>query len=270
MKKKIMNILFGTVLFYCLFLAVIYVTQRDMMYFPGGPRPDISTLIDKKPAILTITAKDGITFNAWYWPAEDFAPTIVFFHGNGQAYQYWVNKMKPYLDKGYGVYFTDYRGYGGVTGKPSEEGIYTDARAHLNALFAKGVQAEDMVYYGESLGTGVATQMATEFPPKAIIFESAYSATSEVAKMRFPILPVDLLMKDKFESIKKIPDLTMPKIFIHGERDMIIPIRFGRDLFEAAPEPKQWVEIKNSGHNALYDYGAQLHILQFLSTLHSS
>lgn len=262
-----MDIILACILFYGAMLVFLYASQRNLMYFPGGQREEISSLTQAIPEIIPVQTADNIKFKAWYWPAKEGLPTLVFFHGNGQAYQFWVNKMMVYQSQGYGVYFTDYRGYGGVSGKPSEQGIYQDARAHLKELFDRGISPDEVVYYGESLGTGVATQMATEFPPKAIVYESAYPATSEIAKGRYWMFPVDFLMKDQFRSIDKIDRLNMPKIFIHGKKDFVIPIRYGRELFDAAPEPKEWIQMDNSGHNDLYDHGAQLHILKFLSTL---
>ena len=268
MKKKIMDFILGFILFYGAILVLLYASQRSMMYFPGGAREDVTTLTQAAAQIIPVASTDSISFHAWHWPAKQDMPTIAFFHGNGQAYQYWVNKMMHYHDQGYGIFFVDYRGYGGVSGKTTEQGVYNDARAHIKALKTEtGLKSEDFIYYGESLGTGVAIQMATEFPPKAIILESAYSATSDVAKSRYWMFPIDLLMKDQYRSIDKIGNLTMPKLFIHGNKDMIIPIRFGRALYNASPEPKEFKTMENSGHNNLYDFGAQLHISEFLSTL---
>lgn len=268
LKKKTMDFIIGTILFYSILCALLYFSQRSMLYFPGGAREDVTSLTQFKPDIIKVESEEGITFNAWYWPAKENKPTILFFHGNGQAYQFWINKMMTYHAQGYGIFFTDYRGYGGVGGAPTEQGLYTDARAHINALMAEtGLTPNSLVYYGESLGTGVAIQMATEFPPKAIILESAYSATDDVAKSRYWMFPVDLLMKDKFRSIDKVSTLTMPKFQIHAQKDQVIPAQFGQALFDAMPEPKKWVSIKNGGHNDLYDNGAQLHISDFLSTI---
>lgn len=270
MKKKIIKYMLITLYIYLGLMGILYMKQRSFMYFPGGQREDIATITENTPQTIPVTSDEGINFEAWYWPAEKGFPTIAFFHGNGQAYPYWVGKLMNYHAQGFGIYFTDYRGYGGVAGELSEENVFKDTRAHLTTLMeSKDITAEDLIYYGESLGTGVAVQMATEFPPKAIVLESPYSATSEVAKSRYWMFPVDLLMKDQYRSIDKISELTMPKFFIHGGKDMVIPIRFGKALYDAAPEPKQWKEVENSGHNNLYDHGAQLHISQFLSTLHT-
>jgi len=267
-NKAAKTILFAIVYIYLGMAALLYFQQRSLMYFPGGERENIATFKITQPEIISVQSTPDISFNAWYWPADIGMPTLVFFHGNGQAYQYWVNKLMIYHNQGYGVFFTDYRGYGGAKGNPGEQGIYTDARAHINSLLkSTNLTTNDLIYHGESLGTGVATQMAIEFPPKAIIYESAYSATNDIGKSRYWMFPIDLLMKDKYRSADKIKTLTMPKLFVHGTKDKVIPIRFGRALYDAAPEPKKWIEIENAGHNDLYDNGAQLHISKFLSTL---
>lgn len=262
------NFLLGSALFYICVTAVLYFGQRNLLYFPAGPREAIETLTNNIPQTLNVTTEDNINFDGWYWPARDGFETLVFFHGNGQAYQYWVNKMMVHINRGYGVLFTDYRGYGGFDGKPSEQGTYKDARAFIAALHTqKSIPYSDMIFYGESLGTGVAIQMATEFPPKALVLESPYSATDDIGRARFPVFPVRLLMKNKYRSIDKIPALTMPKLFIHAKNDRVIPIEFSKKLYDAAPEPKEFVTIDNGGHNDLYDNGAPLHIGQFLSTI---
>ncbi|MFK7840568.1 MAG: alpha/beta hydrolase [Bdellovibrionales bacterium] len=269
-KKAAVKIIMIALYTYIGFMVILYTQQRSMLYFPGGQRPVIEDLTSIIPTIIPVKSDENIEFKAWHWAAKEQMPTLIFFHGNGQDYQYWVNKLMHYQKRGFGVLFTDYRGYGGVNGKPTEEGIYRDARAHINAILETGLKEHNLIFYGESLGTGVATQMATEFTPKAVIFESAYSGTNEVAKGRYGMFPIDLLMKDQYRSIEKIHQLTMPKFFIHAENDNIIPIAYALKLYKAAPEPKTWVTIEKAGHNNLYDYGAQLHILEFLSTLMSS
>lgn len=262
------DFVWAAILFYAIFTVILYFGQRNFLYFPAGERESIESLTGTHPEILKVTTQDDLSYDAWYWPAKTGQETLIFFHGNGQAYQYWVNKMMTHIRLGYGVLFTDYRGYGGFKGRPSEQGIYKDARAFITTLNTqKNILFDDMIFYGESLGTGVAVQMATEFTPKALILESPYSGTNEVAKARFPIFPVDFLMKDQYRSIDKITALKMPKLFLHAQHDGIIPIRFGKALFEAAPEPKIFITIKNGGHNDLYENGAPLHIANFLSKI---
>lgn len=265
-RKKAMDLLIGFILFYAAITAFLYFYQRNMQYFPGGPRPELQSPFE--PEIINVTPEDGISLQGFYWPAKEGFPTVVFFHGNGQGYQYWIDKLMALHQQGYGTFFTDYRGYGGQPGKPTEQGIYRDARSFLQAFNTeKSVPFSDMVFYGESLGTGVAIQMATEFPPKALILESAYSSTADIAKARYWMFPVELLMKDQYRSIDKIDNLKMPKLFIHAADDRVINIKFARRLYEAAPEPKQFVEIGKGGHNDLFDHSLALHISSFLSKI---
>ena len=254
---------------YLIVLGFLYLYQRNLMYFPGGEREPIEHITDVLPETITVHPEEDIELQGFYWPAQDPGkPTIVYFHGNAQAYEFWMDKLKVYVDQGYGAYFTDYRGYGGQPGTPTEEGIYQDARSFIKGLKGySGLTDQDLVLYGESLGSGVAVQMATEFDAKALILESPYSATVDVAQDRYWIFPARFLMKDQFLSREKIDDLTMPKIFVHAQRDMVIPIKFATKLYERAAEPKEFHVIAKAGHNNLYDFGAQLHILEFLRTL---
>ena len=259
-----MDYLLAFALVYAGLMAFLYFNQRNMLYFPDGPRPAVE--FNQQPETLAVKPEEGIALEGWYWPAKDGFPTLVFFHGNGQAYQYWTDKLAHYYAQGYGALFTDYRGYGGASGQPTEQGIYQDARSFITALQDK-VPLENMIYYGESLGTGVAIQMATELKPKALILENPYSAITDVAKSRYWMFPVELLAKDQYRSKDKIGALDMPKYFIHAENDTVIPLRFGQKLYDLAPEPKELKIVPKAGHNDLYDHGAQLHILSFLSKI---
>lgn len=265
-RKKLMDFIITALLLYACLMVFLYVYQRNLQYFPAGPRPVIQS--EAPYEIIPVTPESDITLEGLYWPGEQTLPTIVFFHGNGQAYQYWADKLAPYRKEGYGVLFADYPGYGGYPGKPTEQGIYNAARAFINALQEKhAIKPDNMVFYGESLGTGVAVQMATEFLPKALILESAYSSTADIAKSRYWMFPVDVLMKDQYRSIDKIGALTMPKLFIHAERDAVIPIRFSQKLYDAAPEQKKIITNPNGGHNDLFENGMALHIQSFLSKI---
>jgi len=268
-KKAMNEILIGIVIFYCLVLGYMYFNQRAMLYFPASSKPSYSVLGITAPEIVNISPEPSLTIEGWYWPpAKEGNETIVFFHGNGQAYQYWMDKLKLFRNAGFGTLHAEYRGYAGNAGQPTEQGLYADARAYIKWLEEhKNTKPENIILYGESLGTGVVVQMATEFPVKAIILESPYTSTAELGQSKYPIFPVMWLMKDQYRSIDKIAGLSMPKLIVHGELDQIIPIRFGRELYEKADEPKDFIEIKGAGHNDLYDHAAPLHVMQFLSTI---
>ena len=154
-----------------------------------------------------------------------------------------------------GVPLLAYRGYSGNDGSPSELGLYADARAALDWLRASGVESESIVLYGISLGSGVATKMAAERDFAALVLESPYTSTVDVAAWRFPVVPVAWLMEDRFESLARIGSITEPLLVMHGDRDVVIPQRFGRQLFEAANEPKQGFWPHGLGHNDIFDNG---------------
>lgn len=261
-----MTLIFGLVFVYLALLAFLFFQQRSMMYFPGGPRPP--ALHFDAPEIARVMPGPDLAIEGWYWPAKPGFETIVFFHGNGQDYIHWMQKLAVFREAGYGALHAEYRGYGGNPGKPSEAGLYQDARSYIDWLKdVHDIAPENIVLYGESLGTGVAVQMATEFPVKAIILESPYSSAADVAQAIYPYFPVRLVMMDQYQSISKTKTLDMPKLLIHAVNDEIIPISFARRLYETMGDPKTFITIEGGGHNDLYDHGAALHVLPFLSTI---
>ena len=148
-----------------------------------------------------------------------------------------------------------YRGYSGNAGAPTEQGLYADARAALDWLNAHGVVDSSIVAYGASLGSGVATKMAAERELGAVVLEAPYTSTVDVAALRFPLVPVGWLMKDRFESLARIDAVTEPLLVMHGDRDTVIPQYFGRRLFAAAHAPKEGFWPHGVGHNDLFDHG---------------
>ncbi len=240
------------------------------MYFPGGDRPGYQALgLEEAPVIARVKPDNWLEIEGWFWPPEDGdMPVIVFFHGNGQAYEYWSEKLAYFRDEGYGTLLAEYRGYAGNSGDPSEAGLYADARAYIEWLRdTKNIQPQDLVLYGESLGTGIAVQMGKEYQVRALVLESPFSSAADVAAATYPFFPVSWLMSDQYLSIEKTATLKMPKLFLHALNDEIINIRFARKLYNKMPEPKRFVTIESGGHNDLYDNGAALHVLEFLGTI---
>lgn len=148
---------------------------------------------------------------------------------------------------GYGVFVLDYRGYGGSEGSPSEDGLYSDAEAARAWLLERG--RARLVYHAESLGTGVAVELARRHPPEGLVLEAAFDSAAAVAKTVYPFLPVDLLMKDRFDSDAKIGELQCPLLMLHGTRDQVVPFELGERLFALAPQPKRFVRLEGAGHN---------------------
>lgn len=238
-------------------VAVLWAFQRDLMYFPdASPRvpPSYYEMLEGVQEVSFTTA-DGLTLAAWYAPAPENRATVVMFHGNGGSLRGERYRLKRFKDEQMGALLVAYRGYSGNAGTPNEEGLYADARAALDWLEASGVASASIVLYGISLGTGVATKMAAERQFAAVVLEAPYTSTVDVAAFRFPIVPVAWLMHDRFESLARIGEITEPLLIMHGDRDYVIPQRFGRRLFDAANQPKEGFWPAGLGHDDIFDNG---------------
>lgn len=257
---KFIHVCFFT---YVLFLIVLFFAQRTLIY-----HPDKSTPIPIKGIeIVKVKTSDGLNLEGWYIPGSDpKGKTILFFHGNAGHYGDRFGKALEFTGNGYNVLLVGYRGYGGNEGYPSEEGLYSDARAYIKFLTdEKNIPVEDVILYGESLGTGVAVQIATEYPVSSLIFETPYSSLYEIAKKDYFFVPVVYMLKDRFMSTDKIGKISCPLLILHGEKDTIIPLVFSKKLFDKAREPKTFIEFPEGTHHNLYQLGASRKILDFLS-----
>ncbi|MEZ0261840.1 MAG: alpha/beta hydrolase [Alphaproteobacteria bacterium] len=246
-------------LVYVILGVLLYTFQRSFLY-PGTYLPPVGTpsqegikgLVD-----LRFPTADGLEGHAWYAPARDAGkPVILFLHGNGITIKSFYPKAKIYLDKGYGAFLCEYRGFGGRPGKPTEDGLYIDADACLAALKEQGHAAPEVVYLAESLGTGIAVNLSVKNPPRALILETPYSSVVDVAKLNYGWYPVDWMLEDKFDSISRIEKVKTRILIVHGNADGVIPFGEGKRLFDKAGQPKELHAIARGGHNDLYYYGA--------------
>jgi fermentation-respiration switch protein FrsA (DUF1100 family) len=168
------------------------------------------------------------------------------------------------MKAGYGVLLAGYRYNAGAGGEPSEDGLLADGRAAVEFVIAQGYDPDRLVFYGESLGSGVATAMAVEYGAAALVLEMPYSSVADVAQDRYWYLPVRWLVKDQFDSVSRIGGLRAPVLIVHGEDDPVIPAWTARKLLDAAPEPKEGHFIDNGTHGNLYRLGAGQLVLEFL------
>ena len=266
-----MNFLIALAIVYIACCAYLYFQQRSMQYFPGGPAPSHEQLGISEPQIVRVTASDNLQIEGWYWPpGEPENLVVVYFHGNAQEYNLRMQKLQTLRSHGYGTLFATYRGFGGNEGRPTQQGLYNDARAYMDWLGAKGISPQRIVLLGESLGTGVAVQMATEYEVRGVMLESAYNAITEVAKQRYFMFPIDLPMKDQYRSVDKIAQIDASLLFIHGTDDELIPIKLARDLYTKASEPKAFIAMEGAHHNDLMQHGVVTHLLSFLRGLENS
>ncbi len=265
--RRVMSWLLAALIGYGAVVAAVFVFQRNLQYFPSRIAQDAERLTGGLMQTATYRTADGLGLSAWYRPSSDGLPTLVMFHGNGGQHGDRARSMLSYMERGYGVLLASYRGYGENPGSPTEEGLYADARAALDWLASEGVGSGTVVLYGESLGSGVAVQMAAERSVAAIVLEAPFTSAVDVGQAAYRWLPVGLLMKDRFDNLSKIDEVSAPLLLMHGEADRVVATRFGRELFEAANGPKSARFIPGGGHNDLDRFGISETVLEFLATL---
>lgn len=273
MKSKrnvVLDWLLWAILIYLSSLAVMYLAQRNMMYLPDKhmPMPIQSGL----PAmhIVSVHTEDGLTLSGWFQPPEGNKPVILLFHGNAGHQGIRAFKALPYMAAGYGFLFGTYRGYGGNPGKPTEQGLYQDGDAWVKWLVeVQHYKPQQIVLYGESLGTGVVLQTALAYPDlKALILESPFTSFVDLARKHYFWVPaIGSLVKDHYDNREKIPDIHIPVLIVHGKRDTVVPYSQGRAIYELANEPKAMVTFSLANHNDLYVFGAAQSILDYLAKL---
>lgn len=243
-----------------------YLNQRRLMYFPTSEQvsPEEVGLHDVDEVILRTNSNLKLT--SWYGRAKIGRPTILFFHGNGGGISHRAHRFRELMAEGYGVFVLGYPGYGGNNGDPSESSFREGSRLSYEFLRNLGVSDDEIVIYGESIGSGVAVQLAASVEARGLILEAPMSSTVDVAREHYPYLLVSLLLKDTFRSVDYIEHIEMPLLVMHGSSDRIIPIRLGRKLFENARGPKTFVELQGAGHNDIQLYSAKETVRDFIES----
>ncbi len=232
------------------------IFQRELMYFPWNSGRTPADMGLDNTEILTLTASDHIQLTAWHRPPASGYPLIIYFHGNGGDISFRGPKLTAFAESGFGFLILSYRGFGSSEGTPTEQGLYLDAQAAITyATQTLGYQPSQLMLYGESLGTGIAVEMATHHPVGAVILEAPYTSVTNRAAEIYYWAPVRWLIRDHYDSLSKITRINAPLLLFHGENDALIPIQHGKTLFEAAHQPKQAHFIPNTGHD---DFDAAL------------
>lgn len=231
------------------FMLFLYFWQRHLIYLPIRNKPNIDDYAVKGLDEVHFKTDDGLTLYAWYKPARPSFPTLVYVHGNAGHIGYRVPIAEAFIHLGFGVFLLEYRGYGGNPGTPHEQGLYKDGNAAIQYLKGQGVLLNQMILFGESLGSGVATQLALNHSVCAVVLLSPYTSMTDLARYHYPW--VWLKPWDRFESLKKISRIKAPLLIIHGTKDDIVPIQQARALYSRANEPKQMYEFQDAGHNDL-------------------
>ena len=207
---------------------------------------------------------DGTRLFGWYVEARADAAVVLWCHGNAGTVINRLENLRELCRLGLSVFLFDYRGYGRSQGRPSEDGLYQDAIGAYDYLTrVRQIRPERIVIFGRSLGAAVAADLASMKPAAGLILESPFPSIAAVARHHYGGMPVHWLLGAEFKLIDRLPQLSLPKLVIHGDQDDIIPIEFGRQVFEAARPPKQWYAIAGADHNNTYQVGGRVYFRQF-------
>lgn len=249
---------------YIALTAVVYVAQRSLMYFPDTAHvlPAAAGLPEAEE--VPLTAADGVRIAAWHVPPRDGKPVILYFHGNGGALRFRVTRFRRLIADGIGLVALEYRGYGGSGGSPNEQGLIADAQAAYH-FAAAHYPPQQLVLWGESLGSGVAIAVGAERPVGRVILEAPFTSAVALGARHYWYLPVRLLMKDQFRSDLRIGKVKAPVMIMHGVNDWVVPYAMGEQLFELANKPKHFVRFLDGGHEDLDDNGGLDAVARFLA-----
>lgn len=253
---------------YLLVITVLFLLQRQILFRPDRERPELARAALAGLQEVAVRTEDGLDLLAWWLPPRGGAPVLLFLHGNAGHVGHRIERLRRFAGQGWGVLMLEYRGYGGNPGAPSEAGLRLDAAAGLAALRARGLADGRIVLWGESLGSGLATWLAARQPPGAapgaVVLETPYTSIAAVAKRRYPFAPVDLLLRDRFDSLVHMPAIASPVLVLVGGRDVVVPPDMGRAIHAAGRDAELW-EVAEGGHTDLLHHGSVEAVAAFLA-----
>ena len=256
--------IFSVVFIYFFFGLLLFLFQRRIIFnVSDKPMNPINYgLIGVKE--INIITKDGISLLAWFSSPKSKKPTLIYFHGNSYDIGERAHRIERYINQGWGVLLVSWRGFSGNKGMPSEKNLYIDAESAIKwILFSTSIKEEDIVLYGESLGAGVAIEMATRYSFKSLVLEAPFSSIFELAQQKYKIYPAKYLVLDKFDNISKIKNILSPILIISGKKDEIVPHSHSIRLYNEANTPKDFLFIDEAMHNNLYDFGIEKKVIEF-------
>ena len=262
-----MKIVIGILVIYASVLVLLFIFQRNLMYHPDennyfGDKLEVN--IEK----VKIKTSDNIDLLGWFHKKDlKRLKTIVYFHGNAGKLENRIHKLNHFKDMDVNFLIIAWRGFSGNEGKPSEEGLYIDGNSAIMWLKNLGLSEEDIIIYGESLGTGIATEIAQNNNFAGLVLETPFTSMIEAAKNFYPYIPVGLLLKDKYKNNIKIKNINIPVLVMHGEADQIVPFWMGEKIYEIANQPKYSYFTKYDDHMMEFDENLVLALKTFIKSL---
>ena len=262
-----LEFIIGIVAIYLSVLILLFIFQRSLMYLPlennySGDKLEVG--VEK----VKIVTSDNINLLGWFHEKDlNKLKTIVYFHGNAGTLENRVHKLNHFKDMDVNFLIIAWRGFSGNKGKPSEKGLYIDANSAIAWLKKLGLAEKDIILYGESLGTGVATEIAQSNNYAGLVLETPFTSMIEAAKSFYPYIPVSLLIKDKYDNQNKIKNINIPVLVMHGEVDQIVPFWMGKKIYEIANQPKHSYFTKYDDHMMEYDEKLVFELNTFIKSL---
>jgi fermentation-respiration switch protein FrsA (DUF1100 family) len=258
-----LKLLIGFLVVFGGFVALMYFAQRSLMYFPDRQRTAPAAAGLPQAEEIALDTADGEKVIVWHIPPKGERPVVLYFQGNGGGLNLRADRFRALTADGTGLIALNYRGYGGSTGSPTEEGLIADAEA-VYAFAASRYPAERIVPWGEALGSGVAVALASSRKVARLMLEAPFTSAADVGARVYWFLPISLLMKDQFRSDLRIPKVSAPVLIVHGTGDTVVPFALGQRLFALANEPKRFVRVDGGGHSDLDRFGALDAVRAFL------
>jgi uncharacterized protein len=250
--RQMVNLILTALIVLMGMLVLLWALQRRLIYFPDPAVPSPAEVGLANAEAVTFRTADGLTLHGWFLPAPRSPAffTVLVFNGNAGNRAYRAPLASALRAQSCAVLLFDYRGFGENEGSPTEAGLTADARAAYSYVAGRpDVDAARLVYFGESLGSGVAVNLAAEQPPAALILRSPFASMVDVARLHYPIVPVRGLLRDRFASIERIAKVRAPVLVIAGTRDGIVPREHSERLYEAVASPKRLVIVPGADHN---------------------
>jgi fermentation-respiration switch protein FrsA (DUF1100 family) len=230
----------------------LYFLANRAIYYPAKyPQGSWSAQQQLGAEDVWLETPDHVRLHSWWVPREGAPLVTLFFHGNAGNITDRSSTIREIVAAGSSVLIPDYRGYGKSAGRPTEKGLYIDSEAAFVYLLGKGYRADQIILHGESLGSAVAVDLASRRPCAGLILEAPFTSAGDIAGTLIPVLGP--LLVHSYNSLPKIRWILTPKLFLHGDRDEIIPLRFGQQLFAAAQGPKTFWIVEGAGHNDILE-----------------
>jgi fermentation-respiration switch protein FrsA (DUF1100 family) len=230
-------------------VVFLFLMQDRMVYFPIRRITAVPADIGLPYEPVRLETADGVKVSGWFVPAEQARGVVLFLHGNAGNISHRLDSINTFHRLDLSVFIIDYRGYGQSEGKTSEQGTYLDGEAAWRYLVEqRQIPPKEIILFGRSLGGAVAAWLAQKYSPSALILESTFTSVPDVAAKHYPLLPVRLLARLKYNTLERLAEINCPVLIVHSPDDEIIPYSHGQQLFAAAQEPKEFLKLRG-GHN---------------------